>query len=255
MYKRSGKVQIVHEHYDAALMFVQFLDRNAVNKSSACPRCAETEPLYTMASTADWLCCDMLPHCGDESGSPGRCNMNCPKSSASAFAHVLATARLVDMATAIGRTADAQYYSSRLSLLKLAYHARFYDSEVGRYNEPGTASWIQSHQVFPLYLDITPPEQVPTTVAALVNSIHNQSFHLNCGIIGSRFILDVLTKHGHGDLALTLATNPSCPSWGYMVERRSGEPASHDTPGTTIMVLSYIFVLRTACPTRSATYS
>ena len=29
----------------------------------------------------------------------------------------------------------------------------------------------------------------------------------------SRFILDVLTKHGHGDLALTLATNPSCPSW------------------------------------------
>ena len=129
------------------------------------------------------------------------------------------------------------------------YHERFYDSELGRYNEPGTASWIQSHQVFPLYLDITPPEQVPTTVAALVNSIHNQSFHLNCGIIGSRFILDVLTKHGHGDLALTLATNPSCPSWGYMVERRSGEPASHDTPGTTIMVLSYIFVLRTACPT------
>ena len=32
-------------------------------------------------------------------------------------------------------------------------------------------------------------------------------------IFDSRFILDVLTKHGHGDLALTLATNPSCPSW------------------------------------------
>ena len=33
VYKRSGKVQIVEEHYDAAHMFVQFLDTNSVNKS------------------------------------------------------------------------------------------------------------------------------------------------------------------------------------------------------------------------------
>jgi alpha-L-rhamnosidase len=192
VYKRSGKVQIVQEHYDAALMFVQFLDRNAVNKSVACPRCAETEPLYTMASTADWLCCDIIPHCGDASGTPGRCNTNCPRSSASAFAHVLATARLVDMAGAIGRTADVAHYSARLTLLKVAYHERFFNAALGRYDEVGTASWIQSHQVFPLYLDITPPQLVPTVVAALVNAINNQSNHINCGIIGSRFILDVI---------------------------------------------------------------
>ena len=111
VYKRSGKVQIVEEHYDAAHMFVQFLDTNSVNKSvrrvnlcfhstrslcghgrlanlaglcasslcqAACPKCAETEPLYTMFSTADWLCCDIIPHCGDRSGPPGRCNANCP---------------------------------------------------------------------------------------------------------------------------------------------------------------------------------
>ena len=165
---------------------------------------------------------------------------------------MLATARLIDMAKAIGRTDDVAHYTSRLSLLKKAYHERFFHPELGRYDEPGTASWIQSHQVFPLYLDIVPAQQTPTVVAALVNAIHNQSDHVNCGIIGSRFILDVLTKHGHGDLALTLATNPSCPSWsappcppsrqsllltsgctcrGYMVEKQAGEPSSHDTPG------------------------
>jgi len=102
---------------------------------------------------------------------------------------VLATARLIDMAKAIGRTDDVTHYTSRLSLLKKAYHERFFHPELGRYDEPGTASWIQSHQVFPLYLDIVPAQQTPTVVAALVNAIHNQSDHVNCGIIGRYEIL------------------------------------------------------------------
>jgi hypothetical protein len=78
----------------------------------------------------------------------GRCNSNCPHESASAFSHVLATARLVDMATAIGNTADVAHYTDRLALLKAAYHQRFYRASEGKYDEDGTASWIQSHQVF-----------------------------------------------------------------------------------------------------------
>ena len=82
----------------------------------------------------------------------------------------------------------------------------------------------------PLYLDVVPAEHTAGVVAALVAAIHNQTDHINCGIIGSRFLLDVLTKHGHGDLALTLATTKTCPGWGYMVEQQKGDP--HDTPGT-----------------------
>ena len=82
----------------------------------------------------------------------------------------------------------------------------------------------------PLYLGVVPAEHTAGVVAALVAAIHNQTDHINCGIIGSRFLLDVLTKHGHGDLALTLATTTTCPGWGYMVEQQKGDP--HDTPGT-----------------------
>ena len=52
------------------------------------------------------------------------------------------------MATAIGNTADAAHYTDRLALLKAAYHQRFYRAKEGKYDEDGTASWIQSHQVF-----------------------------------------------------------------------------------------------------------
>ena len=59
---------------------------------------------------------------------------------------------------------------------------------------------------------------------------------INAGIIGSRFILEVLTRFGHADLALALATEPTCPSWSYMVQPMSsgqGRQGHHDTPGVS----------------------
>ena len=58
-----------------------------------------------------------------------------------------------------------------------------------RLANPESITIAESHQVFPLYLDIVPAQQTPTVVAALVNAIHNQSDHVNCGIIGRYEIL------------------------------------------------------------------
>lgn len=137
------------------------------------------------------------------------------------------------MAKVVGRQSDVDHYTGRLALLKAKYHELYFDAAAGKYSEAGTAAHIQSHQVFPLYLGLVPVAEQPKVVAALVAAVHNQSEHVNCGIIGSRFLLETLTRFGHADLALTVATNPTCPGWGYMVEQRpDGANKSHDTPGT-----------------------
>ena len=41
---------------------------------------------------------------------------------------------------------------------------------------------------------------------------------LNTGVLGTKYLLPVLTEHGHADLAHTLATQTKYPSWGYMIE-------------------------------------
>ena len=217
VYKRTGRIAIVHEHYDAAQQFVDFLDRNAANKSVDCPLCGETAPLYTHAVYGDWLCCADYPTaCGGST---------CPHESASAFAHVLATSRLVDMANLTGRLDDVRRYSELLSLLKAAYHDRYFRSDLGRYWAADASPNIQSHQVFPLYLGVVPAEHEASVVGALVEALRNESNHVNCGIVGSRFILEVLSRYGHADLALAIATNASAPGWGNMV-------TGHDAPGT-----------------------
>ena len=37
-------------------------------------------------------------------------------------------------------------------------------------------------------------------------------------MLGTKYLLPVLTEHGHADLAHTLATQTKYPSWGYMIE-------------------------------------
>jgi alpha-L-rhamnosidase len=43
-------------------------------------------------------------------------------------------------------------------------------------------------------------------------------YHLNTGIIGTKYVLDVLSDFGHVDLAFKLLTQTSYPSWGYMIK-------------------------------------
>ena len=69
-------------------------------------------------------------------------------------------------------------------------------------------------------------------MAALAKNIRALGNHTNVGIVGARFLLEVLVQHGHEVLAFALATQTSCPSWGYMVEGAGKPFKSHETPGT-----------------------
>jgi hypothetical protein len=157
----------------------------------------------------------VLPHCGDESGGLGTCNVGCLHGSTAAFVHVLATARLLDMARMLNQSADAEHFRSRVAYLGAAYHQRFFVPALGRYTEEGSSENIQSHQVFPLYLSCVPPEHESSVVAALVSNLNATGGHNNCGLAGSRFLLETLVRYGHAALALSVAMNPSCPGWAY----------------------------------------
>jgi alpha-L-rhamnosidase len=42
--------------------------------------------------------------------------------------------------------------------------------------------------------------------------------HVSTGILGTRYILDTLTKYGRADLAYRLVTQTTYPGWGYMIK-------------------------------------
>lgn len=53
----------------------------------------------------------------------------------------------------------------------------------------------------------------------LVQSIAEKNGHLDTGIYGTRYVLDVLADYGHIDVAYALLSKKEYPGFGYQIER------------------------------------
>jgi alpha-L-rhamnosidase len=115
----------------------------------------------------------------------------------------------------LGRRADERYFSEFAAKLKAAFNARFFNAEKGYYDN-GT----QTSCVLPLAFGLVPEGQAERVFAHLVRKISLEtSNHIGTGLIGGQFLMRVLSEHGRPDLAYTIATQRTYPSWGYMVEK------------------------------------
>ncbi|MCW3093760.1 MAG: alpha-L-rhamnosidase [Ferruginibacter sp.] len=119
-----------------------------------------------------------------------------------------------DFAVLAGKEADAENYSALAEKIKPAFNKKFFNSQKNYYdNNTVTAN------ILPLYFGMV-PEVVEEKV---FNNIYNKikienHMHISTGVIGTQWLMRGLTDHGRSDIAYTMASTTSYPSWGYMVE-------------------------------------
>lgn len=102
-----------------------------------------------------------------------------------------------------------------------AVNATFLDRQQGCYRSDREPAYRQTSNILPVAMGITPPELAQAVVDRLVLDLHDHDDHHNAGCLGLSELFGVLTAHGQADLALTVATQTTTPSWGaWMV---SGE--------------------------------
>ena len=68
-------------------------------------------------------------------------------------------------------------------------------------------------------LGVIPPEHEEKVIQTLVDDIASHDWHLNCGIVGIKYLLPTLSKAGRGDVALMIMQARTPPSYIYMVEQ------------------------------------
>jgi alpha-L-rhamnosidase len=128
---------------------------------------------------------------------------------------------LSKIAQVLGRGDEAKEYSRLAENIRDAFNAVFLGDDqyaairVSRIdNYPN-----QTSNALPLYLDMVPPGKKAQVLESLLRSVvRQQDGHVDTGILGTRYILDVLTRNGHGEMAFRMATQKSYPGWGYMIE-------------------------------------
>lgn len=77
----------------------------------------------------------------------------------------------------------------------------------------------QTINTLPLYLNMVPQEKKEEVLRTLIHDIMVlHDFHLDTGIVGTRYIFDVLSDNGYDELAYKVITQKTYPSFGYMIE-------------------------------------
>jgi alpha-L-rhamnosidase len=108
---------------------------------------------------------------------------------------------------------DVSFYKTLKSKISEAYINRFLDKVTGKIGI-GT----QGSQSFALYTGIVPEEYRSKMLDYLVTDIcEKNSGHLSTGIMGTKFMLDQLSRNGYHELALKIVKQPDFPGWGYMI--------------------------------------
>lgn len=129
----------------------------------------------------------------------------------------LMTLRLTDRAALIcdvlGMRARAATLRETIARIAAIYHDTYFDASSGTYVSK-EAGYRQSMNVLPLAFGVVPRQEVPRVAAGLARDLRERTGeHLDVGAIAVKHLLPVLSAHGHHDLALTVALQPTRPGW------------------------------------------
>jgi alpha-L-rhamnosidase len=123
-----------------------------------------------------------------------------------------------DAAAVLRRSKQADEWSILAERIKSSFNRSFYDARRGWYVTEEYKEFRQTNQVLPLAFGLVPEEREETVIASLVRHIeHETDGHLDTGILGTKYLLEVLTNRGYVELAYRIAVQESYPGWGYWI--------------------------------------
>lgn len=137
----------------------------------------------------------------------------------SAFSYLNNVKQLQEMALAINDTANANKFIKLFQEQSDAFNKAFL-------NDSQYLNGLQVTYVLPLYLRIVPTDVETQVVNGFLNQLKgSDQVHITAGIVGTKYVLPVLTQLKQHDLALEIVQQTSYPSWGYMIHNEY-EPAT-----------------------------
>ncbi|GAB3936590.1 alpha-L-rhamnosidase [Kribbella albertanoniae] len=120
--------------------------------------------------------------------------------------------QLSQMASAIGRTADADRYQRLYSDIRNAFAAAFISAD-GRVSKGNQTDYILA-----ITNDLVPADRIVATGNHFAANIAAAG-HLKTGFLGVDGLLPALSKIGRTDLAYLLLQRTEYPSWGYEIAK------------------------------------
>jgi alpha-L-rhamnosidase len=187
MWEQYGDRRIVEQHFEGIRRWADFLKT-----------LADEDGIVSFVKYGDWVPMERTP--GDL---------------VSTAYYYLSLDTVARMAEVLGKAPEAAQYRALADSVAAGFQKRFYHADSHLY-----ANGTETANTLPLAFGITPTTDRAAVRTNITNDItYYKNMHLGTGILGTKYLLPLLSQEGRSDLAYDLATQTTYPSWGYMIEK------------------------------------
>ena len=102
---------------------------------------------------------------------------------------------------------DEKEYIDLAGHIKTAYREHFLEEKEWQ----GSQTFLS----YGIYQGLYEKDEIPGIAARLHALVADNDYHINCGILGTKYIFTALSENGYADTAYRMVTNPSMPSYAY----------------------------------------
>ena len=120
---------------------------------------------------------------------------------------------MAQFAEILDKPEDVMFFNKEITSSTIAFNDKYFNRVTGRYaNNTVTAN------ILPLWFGMVPKGLENKVLECVIDKTMNEyGGHVSTGVVGIQQLMRTLTEYGRGDLALSIATKDTYPSWGYMV--------------------------------------
>ena len=200
LYKQYGNTQAIRKHYPSMKKWMyymksKFMKDNLIGKDKYGDWCVPPESLE-------------LIHAKDST-----LNTSGELIATAYYFHLLDL--MQNFAAVSGSPEDVDSFKNLAANIKTAFNNKFYNASKKYYANNSITS-----NLLPIYFGLTPDHLKDAVFNQVYNKIKiDNHMHISTGVIGTQWLLRTLSQFKRSDIAYTLASNDTYPSWGYMAKQ------------------------------------
>ena len=123
---------------------------------------------------------------------------------------------LAEFAGVIGRDAEKAKYEDLKRRIGEAFLRKWFNPETGIVDKGSQAS-----QAFSLWLGLIDAAHEAKVAKVMCDDLRNNDYRITTGNLCTRYLVDMLAKHGYVDDVYTLLTREEYPSYGFMIQNEA----------------------------------
>jgi alpha-L-rhamnosidase len=116
------------------------------------------------------------------------------------------------MARVLGNKADETTYTKLADSIRTAFNRTFFDPVTGQYKDSTMTALSAA-----VFHDLASPAAATAAASQLAAKVQRSNYHADFGVMGTKYVLPVLSDHGYADIAFRMLTDTGYAGWGHWI--------------------------------------